>query len=360
MSGGGDSDDGSKTEIKPFLLKAYALVEDPETDPIISWNAAGDCFVVHNPEAFANQVLPQNFKHNNFSSFIRQLNTYGFRKVETHKWAFGHDHFRRGHQGELALIQRKRGTSGRARSRGGADAEDDEQVPVMTLAQHMPLNLAFAPPGQPATVRGMPAAGAAGAGATRPNQAPTNGGQEAGPQHTAGAVLNEIIRLSHQQSEMLQEVKALQSALKDTKDSQQLTRATITKVVGFLQHMHGGAAGHGAGAPMLLHGPGVPTDVFGNVPHKRQRLTFTDEERADADVTPPHSIDDSGAKRVAPNPPSLGRQGSLGDMLSPATLEQSRKLSEELDTSDLSDIDLTSVLDLLGDVEQQALAASAS
>ncbi|KAJ1628541.1 HSF-type DNA-binding-domain-containing protein [Pavlovales sp. CCMP2436] len=70
-------------EIKPFLLKTYALVQEPGTDAIIAWAPSGDHFVVHNPEAFANQVLPANFTHNNFSSFIRQLNTYGFRKVET-------------------------------------------------------------------------------------------------------------------------------------------------------------------------------------------------------------------------------------------------------------------------------------
>jgi heat shock transcription factor len=60
----------------PFLVKTYALVEDPQTDQTISWNSDGDAFVIWDPIAFASNLLPSSFKHNNLSSFIRQLNTY--------------------------------------------------------------------------------------------------------------------------------------------------------------------------------------------------------------------------------------------------------------------------------------------
>jgi hypothetical protein len=63
-------------QLPPFLSKTYDLVCEPELDGVISWGHAGNSFVVWDPSAFARDVLPHHFKHNNFSSFVRQLNTY--------------------------------------------------------------------------------------------------------------------------------------------------------------------------------------------------------------------------------------------------------------------------------------------
>jgi heat shock transcription factor, other eukaryote len=61
----------------PFLLKTYEMVDDPSTDAVVSWSDASDAsFVVWNSPEFAARLLPTYFKHGNFSSFIRQLNTY--------------------------------------------------------------------------------------------------------------------------------------------------------------------------------------------------------------------------------------------------------------------------------------------
>lgn len=89
---------------------------DPE---IATWAEDGQSFVVKNAELFATKVLPLYFKHSNFSSFARQLNFYGFRKLrsdpilnsnldpQTANFVrFYHEHFQRDKPDLLQQIKR--------------------------------------------------------------------------------------------------------------------------------------------------------------------------------------------------------------------------------------------------------------
>ncbi|KAK9071617.1 hypothetical protein SSX86_008046 [Deinandra increscens subsp. villosa] len=105
-SPGGDA--AARSLPTPFLTKTYQLVDDKTIDDVISWNEDGSTFIVWNPTEFAKDLLPKYFKHNNFSSFVRQLNTYGFRKVVPDRWEFGNDCFRRGEKRLLCDIQRRK------------------------------------------------------------------------------------------------------------------------------------------------------------------------------------------------------------------------------------------------------------
>nr|GMD39803.1 heat stress transcription factor B-3 [Ipomoea batatas] len=103
-----------KSSPPPFLLKTYMLVEDPATDDVISWNDDGTAFVVWQPAEFARDLLPTLFKHSNFSSFVRQLNTYGFRKVTTNRWEFSNEMFRKGERDLLCDIRRRKAWSNKS------------------------------------------------------------------------------------------------------------------------------------------------------------------------------------------------------------------------------------------------------
>ena len=101
----------SSSNMAPFLTKLYQIVSAQTTDHCIQWTPKGDSFVISDPDTFARDILPTYFKHNNIRSFIRQLNTYGFRKrtnissTDEHL-EFFHAKFRRDDPGQLTQIKR--------------------------------------------------------------------------------------------------------------------------------------------------------------------------------------------------------------------------------------------------------------
>jgi heat shock transcription factor len=107
----------------PFLTKTYYLVNDPATDDIVSWGEDNTTFVVWRPPEFARDLLPNYFKHNNFSSFVRQLNTYGFRKIVPDRWEFANEFFRRGEKQLLCEIHRRKSVQSHGSNTAGSGAQ---------------------------------------------------------------------------------------------------------------------------------------------------------------------------------------------------------------------------------------------
>lgn len=65
-----------------FVTKIWSMVNDPDNQEYIRWNEDGKTFQVFHREEFMKYILPKYFKHSNFASFVRQLNMYGWHKVQ--------------------------------------------------------------------------------------------------------------------------------------------------------------------------------------------------------------------------------------------------------------------------------------
>lgn len=110
--------DKDKQTPSDFIRKLYRMLEPTAgNQAIVIWGAHGDSFVVRDMHSFTTQILPQTFRHSNFSSFVRQLNKYGFAKVKHSEdktdqyressWEFKHPQFYAGGIHELEHIKRK-------------------------------------------------------------------------------------------------------------------------------------------------------------------------------------------------------------------------------------------------------------
>ncbi|KAF9141532.1 stress-responsive transcription factor hsf1 [Mortierella sp. GBA39] len=114
----------ARGNVAAFLTKLYNMVGDEASNNLIKWSDDGHSFIVVKHVEFAKEVLPKFFKHNNFSSFVRQLNMYGFHKVphlqqgvllpdaDSEQWEFSNPHFQKNQPDLLCLVSRKKASNG--------------------------------------------------------------------------------------------------------------------------------------------------------------------------------------------------------------------------------------------------------
>jgi hypothetical protein len=138
----GHSDDEESTtstsrELPHFITALWNMVEDTSTNHLIAWTMDGKAFIVRDKDEFQAQLLPMHFKHANFSSFVRQLNTYCFTKIgEANTYQWQHSGFRRGHKYLLAQIRRRQQTV-KSQKFGHDDIDQGNLVPSNDLISSM-------------------------------------------------------------------------------------------------------------------------------------------------------------------------------------------------------------------------------
>lgn len=106
---------GGITNIFPFKL--YTMLQEVESQgkelDAIQWSERGNAFIIRNPQLFAKTLLPEHFRTGKLSSFLRQLNAYGFQRNNhcahsVDALVFTHAIFHRDYPGHLSRISRKK------------------------------------------------------------------------------------------------------------------------------------------------------------------------------------------------------------------------------------------------------------
>ena len=94
-----------------FYTQLYTILNDSQNSEYIKWSEDGSSIIILNKNALSEKVFPNFFKHHNYSSFVRQLNLYNFKKIKSSKKTqhiYKHDQFNSSKSiEEIGLIKRK-------------------------------------------------------------------------------------------------------------------------------------------------------------------------------------------------------------------------------------------------------------
>jgi hypothetical protein len=71
----------SSTKEQTFPVKLHMILSNPDFQDIIGWLPHGRSWRILQQKAFEEKVIPLYFRHGRYSSFARQVNGWGFRRI---------------------------------------------------------------------------------------------------------------------------------------------------------------------------------------------------------------------------------------------------------------------------------------
>lgn len=95
---------------QPFPEKLHTMLDNDDDPSIVSWLPHGRAFLVRKPVEFTAQIMPKYFRQTKLTSFQRQLNLYGFRRLTqgADSGAYYHELFLRGRPQLCLRMQRQK------------------------------------------------------------------------------------------------------------------------------------------------------------------------------------------------------------------------------------------------------------